>query len=301
MRSAYPNESETMSDATAAVTPLEERVVEFYGDQITAARVPNDEIVVPLRPVADALGLAWGSQNNRIQRDEVLARRVRKVLMHGADGRLREMVCLPIDLLPGWLFGVTTSKVRPELREKLTRYREECFRALWQAFRPQILVAETPAPALDSAALAQLQQIAKMGRAITAMAEQQIEIQRQQQQLAQRLNRAGQVVRGMQGDIATLQGDVGDIQVRLEVLEERLNPASYITEAQAAEISNLVKALAEFLTGKDRAKNHYQGIFGELYRRFGAASYKIIRAEQYDAVLAFLESWRAAGAAEPPA
>jgi hypothetical protein len=287
-----------MSNETAAVTPLEERVVEFYGDQITAARVPNDEIVVPLRPVADALGLAWGSQNNRIQRDEVLARRVRKVLMHGADGRAREMVCLPIDLLPGWLFGVTTSKVRPELREKLTRYREECFRALWQAFRPQILVAETPAP--DSAALVQLQQIAEMGRAITAMAEQQIEIQRQQQQLAERLNRAGQVVRGMQGEITVLHGDVGDIQVRLGVLEERLHPASYITEAQAAEVSNLVKALAELLTGKDRAKNHYQGIFGELYRRFGTASYKLIRIEQYDAVLAFLESWRAAGSAEPP-
>lgn len=290
-----------MSEPTTAVTPLEERVVEFYGDQIPAARIPDDEIVVPLRPVADTLGLAWGSQNNRIQRDEVLARRVRKVLMHGADGKVREMVCLPIDLLPGWLFGVTTSRVRPELREKLARYREECFRVLWEAFRPQILVTEAPLPGPDSRALAQLQQIAEMGRAITAMAEQQMEIQRQQQQLAERLNKAGQIVRGMQGEISALQGDVGDIQVRLGVLEERIHPASYISEAQAAEVSNLVKALAEFLTGKDRAKNHYQGIFGELYRRFGVASYKLIRVEQYDPVLAFLESWRAAGSAEPPA
>jgi hypothetical protein len=40
---------------------------------------------------------------------------------------------------------------------------------------------------------------------------------------------------------------------------------------------------------------------GELCCRFGAASYKMIRAEQYDDVLALLESWRAAGGAEPPA
>ncbi|NJL06188.1 MAG: hypothetical protein HC911_15045 [Chloroflexaceae bacterium] len=41
-------------------------------------------------------------------------------------------------------------------------------------------------------------------------------------------------------------------------------------------------------------KNHYQGIFGELYRHFGVSSYKLIRIEQYDAVLAFLEQWREA-------
>ncbi len=289
-----------MSDEATAVTPLEERVIAFYGDQIPAARVSEDEIVVPIRPVAEALGLAWGSQNNRIQRDEVLTRRMCKVLMHGADGKVREMVCLPLDLLPGWLFGVTTSKVRPELREKLTRYREECFRVLWQAFRPQILVSETLTPMPQSGALIQLQQIAEMGRAITAMAEQQIEIQHQQQQITKRLNKAGQVVRGMQGDITTLQGDVGAVHVRLEVLENRLHPASYISETQAAEVSNVVKALAEFLTGKERAKNHYQGIFGELYRRFEVASYKLILVEQYDAVLAFIASWRTAGSVEPP-
>ena len=282
-----------MSDEAPPITPLEERVVEFYGDQIPAARIPEDEIVVPLRPVADALGLAWGSQNNRIQRDEVLARRVRKVLMHGADGRLREMTCLPIDLLPGWLFGVTTARVRPELREKLTRYREECFRVLWDAFRSQILVATGETTHLESSALVQLQQIAEMGRAITAMAEQQIELQRQQQHLAERLNKAGQVVKVMRGDIK-------DVQVRLGVLEEQLHPGAFVTEAQAAEVSNVVKALAEFLTGKERAKNHYQGIFGELYRRYGVASYKLIRVEQYAAVLAFLEDWRRAGSVEPP-
>jgi hypothetical protein len=188
--------------------------------------------------------------------------------------------------------------VKTELQDKLVQYQAEAAEVLWREFRPQIIVAEAHAPAPDTAAVVQLQQIAEMGRAITAMAEQQIEIQRQQQLLAERLNKAGHVVRGMQGSIQNLLGDVGDIQVRLGVLEDRIHPASYITEAQASEVSNLVKALAEFLTGKDRAKNHYQGIFGELYRRFGVASYKTIHMEQYDAVLAFLESWRAAGTVE---
>jgi hypothetical protein len=33
-----------------------------------------------------------------------------------------------------------------------------------------------------------------------------------------------------------------------------------------------------------------------LYRRFGVSSYKLIRQEQYAAVLAFLEEWRQSSA-----
>ncbi len=47
---------------------------------------------------------------------------------------------------------------------------------------------------------------------------------------------------------------------------------------------------------KQAGKNHYQGIFAELYRRFGVSSYKLIRQEQYAAVLAFLEQWRQSSA-----
>ncbi|NJO83461.1 MAG: hypothetical protein HC828_12015 [Blastochloris sp.] len=50
--------------------------------------------------------------------------------------------------------------------------------------------------------------------------------------------------------------------------------------------------MAELLTNKETGKNHYQGIFGELYRRFGVSSYKVIRVEQYASLLAFLDEWR---------
>jgi len=213
--------------AVDALTPVEERIVDFYGDRVAAALVPAGEIYVPARPIAEALGLAWASQNNRIQRDEVLARRVRKVLMHGADGKAREMVCLPLELLAGWIFGVTTSKVRPELREKLTRYREECYRVLWEAFRDRV-VAVPGAVLAESDAIAELQRIAEMGRAIARLAEQQIELQRQQQHLSQRVDRAGQIVRVIQSDVAA-------IQVRLEMLEDTVRPGAPIAKAQAAE------------------------------------------------------------------
>jgi antirepressor protein/ORF6C domain-containing protein len=281
--------------AVDALTPVEERIVDFYGDRVAAALVPAGEIYVPARPIAEALGLAWASQNNRIQRDEVLARRVRKVLMHGADGKAREMVCLPLELLAGWIFGVTTSKVRPELREKLTRYREECYRVLWEAFRDRV-VAVPGAVLAESDAIAELQRIAEMGRAIARLADQQIELQRQQQHLGQRVDRAGQIVR-------VIQSDVTAIQVRLEMLEDTVRPGAPIAKTQAAEISQRVKGLAEQLTGMEKQKNFYQGIFGELYRRFRVTSYTEIPQVQYAAVLAFLDDWRRAadsGSTVPP-
>lgn len=277
------------------------RIVPFYGDELVAVQHQEGDVLVVFGRLCDNLGLDRSGQVQRVQRHEVLREGLVTVPVQ-TEGGVQQMQCLRLDLLPLWLSGVQAKRVKAHLQEQLVRYQREAAQVLWREFRSQILVAQ-PVPAAraeESPALAQLQQIAEMGRAITAMAEQQMEIQRQQQLLAERLNKAGQVVRGMQGEISVLQDDVGDIQVRLGVLEERLHPASYITEAQAAEVSNMVKALAELLTGKDKAKNHYQGIFGELYRRFGVASYKLIRVEQYDAVLAFLESWRAAGSTEDP-
>ncbi len=78
----------------------------------------------------------------------------------------------------------------------------------------------------------------------------------------ERLDRAAQVV--------------GQLQQRLGEVERRLDPAGHVTEEQAAEISNRVKALAELLTLKDPSKNHYQSIFGELYRRFRTSSHKFV-------------------------
>jgi hypothetical protein len=133
---------------------------------------------------------------------------------------------------------------------------------LWQAFKPQIIVeSDTELATSTDADLAQLAQIAEMGRAITRMAEEQLEIRR-------RMDAAARAFQGMRHDIT-------DVQVRLGALEDKLHPAAYITDAQAAEVSNQVKALAELLTGKEAGKNHYQGIFGELYRRYGVRATRL--------------------------
>ncbi len=264
-----------------ALIPTATREVTFYGDVLLVALV-NDIPYVAIRPITESLGLEWGSQYNRIKRDEVLSEEARLVVMTGADGKQREMFGLPLEFLPGWLFGVSPSRARPEYAPKLTRYRRDCFRVLWRAFSAE-LTSRAPA-ATPASALTQVRDIAL---AVAQMAEQQMELQSQMVTANEKIDQAVTAV--------------GDLERRMKDVEQRISPKSAITNEQASHISNQVKALAEMLTRRDpHGKNYYQSIFGELYRRFGVSSYKLIRQEQYQSVLDFLERWRQTAQKQSP-
>ena len=257
--------------------PLQQHLVPFYGDELVAVQQEDGTICILFGRLCENLGLDRRGQVRRTQRHSVLDKGLLALEVQTAGGP-QTLQCLKLSLLPLWLSGVQARRVKPELQEKLVRYQEEAADVLWQAFKPQILAADTAVVSVDdSQAVQQLQQI---------------ELQRQQQALTQRMDGAARVIRGVQQDVQGLQGHLTDVEVRLGVLEDRLHPAASVTDEQATQVSNQVKALAELLSGTEHGKNHYQGIFAELYRRFGVSSYKLIRQDQYTAVLRFLEDWR---------
>lgn len=259
---------------------LPQTIVPFYGDELVAVQQLDGTILVLFARLCDNLGLNRRPQVLRTQRHAVLSKGLITLTVQ-TDGGPQEAQCLKLSLLPLWLSGLQASRVKQALQDKLVRYQHEAADVLWQAFKPQLQVEEPGQELATStdAELAQLAQIAEMGRAIMRMAEEQIEQRR-------RIDAAARAFQGMRKDIT-------DVQVRLGVLEDMLHPAAYVSEAQAAEVSGQVKALAQLLTAKDASKNHYQSIFGEIYRRFGVSSYKLIRREQYESVIAFLAEWRA--------
>ncbi|SER74921.1 BRO family, N-terminal domain [Azotobacter beijerinckii] len=110
--------------------------VSFQGHDLTVITTDSGERFVAMKPICEAIGLSWNGQYERIQRHEVLKTcvRVTRTEMPG-DDQHRELVCLPLDYLNGWLFGVDASRVKPEIRERLVQYQRECFAALaayWQ-------------------------------------------------------------------------------------------------------------------------------------------------------------------------
>lgn len=264
-----------------ALLPVREQVVTFYGDQIPVAQTDEGTVYVPLRPLTDFLGLAFSSQRQRVLRDEVLADQARMLVMSRSDGRRVEMLCLPLDLLPGWLFGAQPRRARPELFEKLKRYRAECFRVLWQAFKDDVLPATAstsanlPTTELSGAALA-----LEIATAVQHLARQQLEIETQLGEVA-----------GKQTVMANyLRGFIHNTDQRLTTLELQLSGGATLTEVQAAEIALAVKNIGQRLAVQGD-RNGYAKVYGELYRRYGVSGYKNLPAERYAECLSWLYGW----------
>ena len=141
-----------------------------------------------------------------MNRDAVLSQEIKGVRVTRTPdsnevrpGGSQIMLCLPLDFLNGWLFGVNANRVKPELRERVIQYQRECYRILAQAFQTDDQEVEEQSTA---ASFATLQQIREMGLSIARMAEQQIEIE---QRLNTRLDRAANIVSGINRRLSVVE------------------------------------------------------------------------------------------------
>jgi hypothetical protein len=268
------------------MTALVQRTVLFYDDELIAIQDPDTSaIFVPLTRLCDNLGIARARQAQRIREHPVLQRGFTTLTFESGGGP-QEAQCLRIDMIPLWLSGVNANRVKPAIRDKLIRYQTEVADVLWQAFKHDILPpsqTQSMLPAESSGAAIAYE----MATAIQHLARQQMELEQK-----------------LGGRMDTMARWGKQVDARLTNLELQLHPGNYIPNGQAAELSARVKALALLMTERGTKDNHYQGVFAELYRRFGVSSYKTVTREQYESVMAFLEEWRQAvlaGNLEPPA
>lgn len=266
------------SMSEGSLTPIEQKSVLFYEDEITAVVVQsgNERVVfVPLRPLCAYLGLDWSGQRQRINRDPVLSDAVRGVVVTPTPlddnpfANPQEMLCIPLDYLNGWLFGVNASRVKPELRERLITYQRECYRVLSRHF----VTAPTPVTPTSTT----LAQVEAMGLAIAALAREQMEIEA-------RLGKTEMVAQATAVSVV-------DLQRRMEGMEAKLSPPDYaVTDKQASQISQAVKAVG-LAYGKQTGRNEFGSVYGELYRKFEVTSYKLIPAAKFEAVMRWLSDW----------
>ncbi|MBQ7626702.1 MAG: hypothetical protein IJS87_06595, partial [Rhodocyclaceae bacterium] len=105
--------------------------VDFHGTQLTVT-VINSVPHVAIKPICDALGVNWSGQYLRIQRTPILSESICVMQMQlPGDTQQREVLLLALDKLNGWLFGISTARIRdPERRARLLQYQRECFDVL---------------------------------------------------------------------------------------------------------------------------------------------------------------------------
>ncbi len=263
-----------MTDEKALV-PIDEKKVEFYGDELTAVLVniqSESQIYVPVKPISDALGLDWSAQYRRIQRDQVLSEVSHLIAITAIKperGR-PDSLCLPLKFVPGWLFGIQAGRVKEELRDKVLRYQRECYDVLAEAFIEGRLTAdpsfnellETNTPAVQAYKV--LQQLTRLARS--------------------------QIL--LEARVGAHELMIGTLDKRLELVEDILGGADrHVTPDQASQISQAVKTVAMKLS-KASGRNEYGGVYGELYRKFGITSYKQLPVAKFDEAISWMNEWR---------
>jgi hypothetical protein len=295
-----------MPTPETVLEPVEQKLVTLTAagsdqDEVLAARLETSQIYLPVKPLCTALGVNWPSQRQKIMADEVLAESTRTLRLKTRGGP-QNLICMDVEAIPMWLAGIEPSRVRADLRDRLIAYKRWVRKTVYDAFARETGIetalgtsqAMTPATP-DVTALIH---IAQMAEAIATMARQQAsfeqhvdtrftalqgEIVEQREEVMGRLDQAAAVV--------------GNLLHRMNAVEGMVAPGQVISDAQAAEISTLVKAIATEMAEREKGsgtkgRNPYQAVFGELYRRFRVSSYHNIPLRRFGEVMAWLREYQ---------
>jgi hypothetical protein len=248
--------------ADRELVPLDQKEVSFYGDELTAVRADDNKIYVVLAHLCDALGVDTQAQARRINRHKVLANGYQRVAILTTHRGRQKAGSLRVDLVPLWLAGIRTSMVDETIRPKLERFQGEAASVLWEAFQAGRLTADPSFKALLEAD-SPTAQAYKMARAVMNLAQQQL----------------------------VHEARIDDHELRLAQIEGTLgDPGRNVTPEQASQISQGVKAVAIELS-RQSGRNEYGGIYGELYRKFGITSYKLLPASKFQDAMSWLSEW----------
>ncbi|WP_269933919.1 phage antirepressor N-terminal domain-containing protein [Serratia liquefaciens] len=97
--------------------------VPFHGNALYVVN-HNGEPYTPMKPIVKGMGMDWMGQLTKLR--QRFASTIEEIPMVAEDGKRRKMVCLPLRKLAGWLQTISPNKVKPEIRDNVIQYQDEC-------------------------------------------------------------------------------------------------------------------------------------------------------------------------------
>ena len=107
-------------------------VTRINGVEILASNVSDG--LVAIKPVCTGLGVDYSSQYQKLKEHPTFNSTISLITTVAADGKEREMLCIPIEFFPGWLFSINPANVKEEIRDNLIKFQVECNKALFRYF-----------------------------------------------------------------------------------------------------------------------------------------------------------------------
>lgn len=141
--------------------------VPFHGHEIEVLE-DQGERWLPLRPMCDRFGVSPQGQHLKLQSAEWAT--VKEMLTVAEDGKPREMTCLHLRSLAGWLFSIKPGKVKPEVRELLVAYQKEAAEVLYTHFSAKATSPALASPELVAQLAAVTDRLASLETKLAALA-----------------------------------------------------------------------------------------------------------------------------------
>jgi phage antirepressor YoqD-like protein len=120
--------------------------VDFYGQALTMIDREGKPFVA-MKPIVEGMGLAWQPQHRKLTDDSDRWSITMMVIDHGGDRFEREMVCMPLKKLTGWMMTLQPSRMDEAVASKVLVYQNECDDALWDYWTKGVAVNPRAVPA----------------------------------------------------------------------------------------------------------------------------------------------------------
>ncbi|ECF3885521.1 hypothetical protein E4A63_17405 [Salmonella enterica subsp. enterica serovar Ank] len=100
----------------------------FHGTELYVVN-HNGEPYTPMKPIVEGMGMDWMGQYTKLK--QRFAKGIEEISMPTAGG-IQKMICLALRKLAAWLNTISPNKVKPEIRDRVICYQEECDDVLYE-------------------------------------------------------------------------------------------------------------------------------------------------------------------------
>lgn len=102
--------------------------VPFHGANLCIVNHDGNPYI-PMKPIIEGMGLDWASQFTKLKKR--FSKGIVEIAIPSKGGE-QSMICLAMHKLTGWLYSIMPNKVKPEIRDKVIQYQEECDDVLYE-------------------------------------------------------------------------------------------------------------------------------------------------------------------------
>ncbi|MEZ9734841.1 phage antirepressor N-terminal domain-containing protein [Vibrio sp. 10N.261.52.E6] len=116
--------------------------VPFHGSNLIVIN-HDSEAHIPMKPIVEGMGLDWSYQSRKLGSNKERWS-VAVIATVAQDSKNRDLLCIPLRKLFGWLQTLQPNRVRKEIRDKVIQYQNECDDVLWRYWNQETNQLPTP-------------------------------------------------------------------------------------------------------------------------------------------------------------